>query len=229
MACVNLCYKVQLINSRTLYKFSVNSRSYFIQGSSWSISFGWFGSFILTHQGHKAWRFVDQYVTVSSKMLQVSTHTPPLSVSRISGLCTVHLHKKVNWGQLKSAKKMSLFGNNGGNCNLGQAKCSKLQRVRWEFGVLYVWAGNVKKGEFSYNLLKSKTNGNQLWKFPERTKPVQPHQQSSIQLILPDQPDLGHFLFMPLKTVSKTSQDWYEVISIRKFQYYQGFFFFFFW
>lgn len=157
-------------------------------------------------------------------MLQVSTHTSPLSVSRISGLCTAHLHKKVKWGQLKRSERWVYLGITG-ELQFETAKCSKLQWVRWEFGVLYIWAGNVKKGEFSYNLLKSKTNGNQLWKFPEQTKPVQRQQQSSIQLTLSDQPDLGHFLFMPLKTISKTSQDWYEVISIT-FQYYQGFFFF---
>lgn len=86
---------------------------------------------------------------------------------------------------------------------------------------------NRKKGEFSQSLLKSKPNRDQLWKFPKQTNPVQSYKQNSIQLILQDQPYVGHFLFMPLGTRSKLSQGWYEAkpltnpLHLRKFQYDQ--------
>ena len=53
----------------------VNFMYYFIQISSWFISFDSFCSFILTHQGHEARRFVDQHVTVPSKVLTLSSTT----------------------------------------------------------------------------------------------------------------------------------------------------------
>lgn len=125
---------------------------------------------------------------------------------------TVNLKREVNHDKLKMVTKDEFIRKEQGNCNAGHANYNKLPaRPSRVCGRLCVWVRHIKS--LSWSLIKSKTNGEQLWKFLEQTKPVQSRKESSVQLLLWEQPDLSHFLFMPLETISPSFQEISNVVS----------------
>ena len=111
-------------------------------------------------------------------------------------------------------KKMSLLGKSRGITIQDTQTLVSYRHVHGGFAVGCTYEGNIKRKEFSPSLIKSKTNGDLLRKFLEQTKPAQSCKQSSIQLFSWDQPDLSHFLFMPLETISRSFQDISNIVRV---------------
>ena len=116
----------------------------------------------------------------------------------------VGLNKMVNWGKLKIIKKMSSCRNRRGNA-IQDTNCSKQQVLRVGEGCTD--GQESKEGRVHTESVKIKTETSVKIPRAHRMSPVI---QSSVQLVFWDQPHLGYFLFMPLETISKTSQGWYE-------------------
>ena len=70
------------------------------------------------------------------------------------------------------------------------------------WGKAVLMGRKAKKGEFTESA-KIKTETSVKIPRAHRKSSVI---QSSVQLVFRDQPDQGYFLFMPLETISKTSQ-----------------------
>ena len=77
----------------------------------------------------------------------------------------------------------------------------------WGLGEGCIDGQESKEGRVHTESVKIKTETSVKIPWAHRTSPII---QSSVQLVFWDQPHLGYFLFMPLETISKTSQGWYE-------------------